>query len=66
MNDEVKVCAFDGSLGQFINSSDNFLRDRSFLAILKGFAEIYLILIRHLQNDRKNAQINSCKIQIGF
>ena len=45
-----------------INSTDEFSRDRNFIAILKSFAEIDTVLHDHLENE-PNAQMKSWKIQ---
>ena len=57
----VKICEEQGLLLRVHrdNSTEEFTKDGNFMAILKGFAKIDLVLYDHLRNGPKNVEINS-------
>ena len=57
----VKLCEEQGLLlrAHRDNSTEEFTKDGNFMAILKGFAKIDLVLNDHLRNGPKNVEINS-------
>ena len=61
----VELCAEQGLplRGPRGNCTEGFTRDGNFIAILKGFAKIDLVLNDHRRNSPKNSQMNSWKIQ---